>query len=291
MSGDYHNDRMVFGQDVVRSRRLLIATLEAFTDQRESFTVIGAHAVIERTTAVEREFGAASTRDADLAVIPQLLSDSPTIASVMDAIGLELAHADRPGIWGLKSESGLDMRQRLTIDIIAPEALAGKGTRSATVGPHGRRSVTRALGIELSTLDRSILPIRAFDDTQSDIHAYVAGVPALIAAKAHKIHDRLNPSIPGRRADRWRPKDAVDLYRLIKVSAPENVAAVFSAFTDDDQVSAVARNSVQFLVKDSARISEAVADWLTDDEPDDVRQTISAWISELREAYEKGPVS
>jgi hypothetical protein len=48
----------------------------------------------------------------------------------------------------------------------------------------------------------------------------VAGVAALLVAKAHKIHDRLDT-----RADRLSDKDAADVYRIMQSARPVDVAA------------------------------------------------------------------
>jgi hypothetical protein len=61
------------------------------------------------------------------------------------------------------------------------------------------------------------------DDRQVTVE--VAGVAALLVAKAHKIHDRVD----GGRPDRLRDKDAADVYRIMQTARP---AAVIETLRD-----------------------------------------------------------
>lgn len=221
--------------DVVRSRGLLLQVLDKLGAQKDSLVVIGAHAVIEQTQSIEDQELPESTRDSDVGVIPTLLLDLPNIEQEMRGLGLEPANPYRPGIWGLATESDLPQHQRLTIDLIAPDAVAGKGTRSADVGPHGK-SVSRASGLELVLLDRQLMDVRSFGPGQRPVEAYVAGHAALMCAKVHKLNDRIiesqrNPE----RAYRLKPKDANDMWRLMRTSKPGDVRRVFDQALVDDR--------------------------------------------------------
>lgn len=210
---------------VVLSRDVLLKVLGGLNGQQESLVVVGAHAVIERTLELESRFQAASTRDSDVGIIPSLLQDVPNLETTMAELGFERAHPDRPGIWGLTSERDVPFGERLTIDLIAPEALAGgKSRRSANVGVHGK-SVTRAAGLELAAIDRDLLLVRTFGN-EPPVEAYVAGSAALICAKTHKLHDRFRDADNGR-DHRLRPKDANDVWRLMATSDPVAAAEQF----------------------------------------------------------------
>ena len=221
--GDYFS----FSNDVVRSRGILLDTLHALEAQRDSLTVVGAHAVYERTKNLTSELEMDSTRDADIGVFPELLASAPLVSDVLSKLGLEPASQDRPGVWGLKSEHGLDLHERLTVDLLAPDALAGgTGRRSADTGAHGTKIVSRTKGTELTLIDRDVMHLDSFG-LGTPIDAYVAGLAALIAAKAWKLFDRLDPIELKKNAARLRPKDAGDLWRLFATSEPRAVRGTF----------------------------------------------------------------
>jgi hypothetical protein len=277
--GDY----FFFSNDVVRSRGILLDTLHALEAQRESLTVVGAHAVYERTKSLTSELEMDSTRDADIGVFPELLASAPLVGEVMSELGLEPASQDRPGVWGLKSEQGLDLRERLTVDLLAPDALAGgTGRRSADTGAHGTKIVSRTKGTELTLIDRDVLNLDSFG-LGTPIDAHVAGLAALIAAKAWKLFDRLDPIELRRNAARLRPKDAGDLWRLLATSDPRIVRATFEEGKSNPRIgSAVtqAKLNLESLLADPAfvglaishfggrfsdeRIEAVATDWITD---------------------------
>jgi len=57
----------------------------------------------------------------------------------------------------------------------------------------------------------------------------VAGVAALLVAKAHKLHDRVESHQQRRIAD----KDASDVLRLMQATSPTEVGTTFAALADD----------------------------------------------------------
>ncbi|WP_150307205.1 hypothetical protein [Planctomonas psychrotolerans] len=231
MQGDY----FAFGADVVRSRGILLDTLHALDAHKQSLTVVGAHAVYERTKHLTNEIEMDSTRDADIGVFPELLAASPLLGTIMDSLDLEPASPARPGVWGLKSERGRDLHERLTVDLIAPDAIAGKGSRSADTGVHGTKIVSRTKGTELTLIDRDLMYLDSFG-SGTPIDAYVAGHAALIAAKSWKLIDRLEEKELSRNRNRLRPKDAGDLWRLIATSDGNEVLKVFDVGIADSRI-------------------------------------------------------
>ncbi|MFK4729484.1 hypothetical protein ROT00_07345 [Agromyces mediolanus] len=212
--------------DLIRSRGLLVDVLKELQPQRDALTVVGAHAVLERTKALEPYLVSDATRDADLGVTPELLSAEPLLGATLRDLGLEEASQVRPGVWGLVSERDRDLHDRLTIDLIAPASLAGPGRRAAKVGPHGARAVSKTAGTELTVIDRSIMRVGKLD-TSEGVDAYVAGHGALLCAKAYKLFDRLDERERVRNPERLRTKDAADMYRLMATSAPGQVRETF----------------------------------------------------------------
>ncbi|MCW2833197.1 MAG: hypothetical protein JWN68_1150 [Nocardioides sp.] len=98
------------------------------------------------------------------------------------------------------------------VDLMVPDAVAGAGRRGVRVPPHDPRSMRRTRGIEAAPVDNSKMVIRATDVSKDsrEFAIAVAGPAALLVAKMHKIHDRIDsPS----RSDN---KDAHDVYRLLR---------------------------------------------------------------------------
>ena len=226
-----------FEPELLRSRGLLLQVLKQLSGQTEAITVVGAHAVFERTRHLTKSPQMDSTHDADLSVIPELLVDVPLLAETLRDLELEPASPSRPGVWGLIAEHDLPFRNRLTIDLLAPASLSGKGTRSADVGVHGKHSVSRTEGMELALIDRFWMTIDSFDGGESQ-DAYVAGHAALVCAKVYKIFDRLDPKELARNPQRYRPKDVTDLWRLMATSDGADVRDVFDKGEANSKISA-----------------------------------------------------
>ena len=97
------------------------------------------------------------SKDGDFAITPELVSDHPAIEQTLRSAGFEPITADRPGLWcrGF-DEQGQPVDE---IDLLAPAALAGPGTRSvkplSTI--HGKMAVGRVPGIELAVYDRDLI--------------------------------------------------------------------------------------------------------------------------------------
>ena len=100
---------------------------------------------------------------------------------------------------------------------MVPDAVAGAGRRGVRVPPLDAKSMRRARGIEATLIDNSKMLIGALDRAADgrEFEVSVAGPAALLVAKLHKIHDRLE--IPSRQDN----KDARDVYRLLRAVETE----------------------------------------------------------------------
>lgn len=208
------------------SRRLLINTIKALQEFAQSATVVGAHAV---HVWVEQAWGPIemeATRDGDVVINPVFVAESPKLLDLMGRIGAAPALPDRPGVYGYVSESELPSAERITVDLIVPEAYAGPGRRAARIPGQGN-AATRALGLELGVWDRHPTTLSTVDGPTDGTRAFVAGPAALLVAKAHKVHERLQQVIT--RPDRLRPKDSGDVALLMMVSSGEDAAETMSA--------------------------------------------------------------
>lgn len=205
----------------VAARRVLLDALEALAPHGRAVIVAGAQAVYLHTGL--SEIGIAPyTTDGDLALDPALLGDEPELEVAMRGAGFQLLEPQpgrpEPGVW-VATATVDGERLLIPVDLIVPEgAASGAGRRGARLGPHGRRAARRAVGLEAALVDHSSMIVAALEvvaDTRS-FEVEVAGPAALLVAKAHKIHDRLGSSRPGRVDD----KDAADVYRLMQATSP-----------------------------------------------------------------------
>jgi hypothetical protein len=219
---------------LVLARNDLITIVQLLGPQARALTVVGAQAVYEMAGDDDLPVSPA-TSDADFVVAPELLLDHPRIDETMLAAGFHVL-TDRPGIW-LRGGSG--------VDFLVPETVAGSGRRSVTLPhDHGTMAVGRAAGLELALVDRHLRRLSSFD-TDAAVEVHVAGHAALLCAKAHKLHERLANET--RRPDRVLPKDALDMYRLMRTSTPAAVARVFKRAARDDRCAAAAANAADYL--------------------------------------------
>lgn len=184
----------------VRARSALLDATEALKEHLEAIVLVGAQALYLHTGDADLAV-AEYTTDADFAVAPSDIADSPLIGDLLTRRGF--TQREHPGGW--LSPDGV------YVDIMVPEALAGPGTRGARLGPHGKRAARRARGLEAALVDRETMVISALDPTDArSVTMLVAGPGALLVAKVHKIAERVEND------DRVRDKDALDVLRLLQ---------------------------------------------------------------------------
>jgi hypothetical protein len=241
----------------VAARRTLLDALVALGQHRGAVVLVGAQAIYLRTDRREMTFAASYTSDADLALDPRRLSDFPLLEDALESAGFAMNSIDRPGIWATTTVvDGRD--ETLTVDLLVPEALAGPGTRAATLEVHGRRAATRAAtlevhgrraatrarGLEAALVDHAPMVVGALDpDDHRRIEVEVAGLPALLVAKTHKLHERIR----GRKEHRIRPKDAADIYRILLVLDVDEASATLRRLLTDDLAGPVTTAALEQL--------------------------------------------
>ena len=134
----------------VEARRVLLDAGEALAAHLDSIVLVGAQAIYLHTGDADLAV-AEFTTDADLGINPRTLDDEPLIVSLLMASGFRERKNDdgsvQPGGW--LSASGM------LLDLLVPEALAGRGRRSADLGAHGNRAARRAVGLEGCWVDNS----------------------------------------------------------------------------------------------------------------------------------------
>ncbi len=112
------------------------------------------------------------------------------------------------------------------------------------LGGHGNSAARKAAGLEAALIDRSPMIIAALDSLDMrSIEVDVAGVAALLIAKAHKIHDRVAVN----KINRLNDKDAADVLRLMQVTIPSEMATTFAMLIENEIAGEPTRNAIQYL--------------------------------------------
>ena len=215
----------------VRARSALLDATDALAEQLDAIVLVGAQAVYLHTGDADLAV-AEYTTDADLCVGPDMLADSPLLGDLLAAAGF--TSGTQPGSW-LSPD-------RITVDLMVPEALAGPGSRAARLGLHGKQVARRAKGLEGTLVDRAMMTIESLDpkDTRS-VSMLVAGAGALLIAKTHKIADRTTAQ------SRIRDKDSLDIFRLLQRFDAAELALGISKLRDDSLSKAVTAEAVSLL--------------------------------------------
>lgn len=217
----------------VRARAALLDAVQALGPHLDAVVLVGAQAIYLHTGDADLAV-AEYTTDADFTISPRDLANEPLLAELLEAANFTTG--DDLGRW--LSPTGI------FVDLMAPEALAGPGTRGARLGPHGKRTARRARGLEGALVDRSRQTIEALDSSDDrSVTMWVAGPGALLVAKIHKIAER------GKDADRVRDKDALDVLRLLRAIDTETIASRLRRLRDDDLAGAVTAEALEHLAR------------------------------------------
>lgn len=224
--------------ETIAARTVLLDALEALAPHASSFVVVGAQAVYLRTGNAGLTV-AGYTTDGDLALDPTYLGDQPQLEEAMRSGGfvlcLDPAGAEKPGTW--MGQTSIDGRPfDVQVDLLVPAAILpqGKSSRGARLGePHGKRAARQARGLEAAIVDCSPMTLTGLADGDArEVEVQLAGVAALLVAKAHKLTDRLALAAAGR-PDRLADKDAGDVLRLVRTTRAAEVAATLEQLRSD----------------------------------------------------------
>ena len=229
------------------ARRVLLDALTALQPHGKAIIVVGAQAIYLHTGGNDIAI-APYTTDGDLALDPSLLGADPELETAMRGAGFALLlHGDRraqPGTWTATVDVG-GGRLVVPVDLIVPEAAAtGGGRRGARLGTHGNRAARRSVGLEAALVDHKLMTVTALDPADPRaVDVEVAGMPAMIVAKAHKIHDRVRSG----RADRMSDKDASDIYRIMQTVSPGEAGAVLRGLRRHAMAGAATDAAVRYM--------------------------------------------
>lgn len=271
--------------EVEWSRRAIINVVGVLAAHARSLTLVGAHAVLLRTT--DLDVPRMPTGDGDLGVTPSLVGDLPSIEALLVAAGYEHRTAARPGLWGREPYEERDGTRsfREKIDLLAPHGLSGAVSHSRRGVPalrqaHGKLTVGNAIGLELAAFNRSVLGITDFADPRLTAEIYVAECPGLILAKGSKIGERLREPRKGM----VRDKDLGDLWCLMAVANPEETAHTIAEFLEHSVVGADVRQSLEWtnsVLNDRVSRERVKSAFDTFVEPAEIDRVFEAWTGTL----------
>ena len=202
----------------------------------------------------------------------------------MRAAGVELDPVARqPGAWV--------NADRIPVDLMVPEALAGGGgRRSARVPPHDRNAMRRARGLEAPVVDHSPMRVGALaEDDPREYTVNVASPAALLVAKLHKIAEREHDP------RRLEPKDAHDVYRLLATLPLDRFAAPLVRLTRDPLAGEATRTALEHLERLFAAGPEALGSALAGraeegvGDPDVVSAAVAFLAQDLLAAMHDAP--
>lgn len=221
--------------EVTMARTGLLDAFEALEAHLDALVVIGAQAIYLHTGSLEVAL-AEFTTDGDVAVDPDLLSSDPLVEAAMGAAGF--TPDPRPSAIG----SWISPRG-VPVDLMVPAAVAGDGRRGVRVPPHDSKSMRKARGIEATLVDNSKMTIGSLEPAADprEFQVSVAGPAALLVAKLHKVHDRID------HPTRLDNKDAHDIYRLLRAIETDVFVAAVTRLLADEVSADVTRDALGYL--------------------------------------------
>lgn len=226
--------------ELTMARTALLDAIEALEAQLDAIIVVGAQAIYLHTGSADVAI-AEFTTDGDLALDPDVLSSDPRVNDAMREAGFAPdPRSSAIGTW--------ISRRGVPVDLMVPDAVAGAGRRGVRVPPHDSKAMRRARGLEAALVDNSPMSIGALDPAADprEFNVAVAGPAALLVAKLHKIHDRVDTP------DRLNNKDAHDVYRLLRAIETEVLSDTLSRLLRDPVSAEVTREALEYLDSDFA---------------------------------------
>jgi len=137
-------------RDYVDARETLLDAVEGLGPHRAAVILVGAQAIYVHPAGHSARFAIPPfTFDADIALDPEVLGDSPPVVDAMRAAGFRLT--EQPGLYtrGVRSQ----------VDLLVPQAVGGPGRRAARLGVHGNRAAMKVRGLEGALVSHSQMTV------------------------------------------------------------------------------------------------------------------------------------
>lgn len=270
----------MISQEYVKARSVLLDALGGLGPHRDALVLVGAQAVYLH--ADEADFATApTTTDADLALVPGRLADEPSIVDAMRAAGF--APGEQPGSWVGPGE--------ITVDLMAPEALCGRGgRRSAHLQPphEAKATARRTAGLEPAVVDNDVHVIGALDpDDPRAFEIKVAGPAALVVSKVVKIVERRE-----QQPRRLKPKDGLDVLRLLRAVSTVSLAESLARIASNELSGSVTKNAISDLRRLAAGPDDLLPRLAADAEvgfsdPDEIKMSMVLLAGDLLREFDR----
>lgn len=235
--------------EYITARSVLLDGLDALHEHLPEIVLIGAQAVYLWAGAGDLRV-AVMTTDADLALDASALKPNPRVEAALEVAGFAQRPGGNPGQW--------INRNGVALDLMVAEHQAGGGSRAARIPPHSRNTARRGRGLAPSLVDNHLTSVHslATNDSRS-LQIRVSGPAALIVAKCIKLKERLSARDEGK-SNRVKPKDALDIFRLLQAVEMEQLLTGFSAHTSEPHAHDESLEALQFLSANSISASSAL---------------------------------
>lgn len=176
----------------------------------------------------------------------------------------------------------------IAVDLMAPEALCGKGRRSAGLPhPHNDKTTARkTFGLEPAVADNEIQVIEAFDGDDIRSHGIkVAGPAALLVSKVVKIAERRE------QPNRLKPKDGLDVLRLLRAVDTTRLARRLAQLSTDKLAGSVVEQAVKELRVLAAGPDDLLPALAAEAEagfgdPDEIKMSMTTLVDDLLHEYD-----
>lgn len=284
-------------EEYIVARRVLLNAMEALEEHIGALVLVGAQAIYVHTGAADLAV-AESTTDGDLLINPETLRPEPEIAKAMREAGFQLKESDdgNPlvGIWASLHDIG-SVSAIVTVDLLVPKSLGGAGRGAARIPPHEKGAALMVHGLEAALVDNEFHDIRALE--ASDQRAFsirVAGPAALLVSKCIKLGERIDAvdSVRGR-ADRIKPKDALDVLRILRSCESDVLATTLSELRSNPVAGSATEEALLLLPElfgsAGAICSRLAAEAAYPESPDVITASCAALTNELMESLSQRP--
>jgi hypothetical protein len=225
----------------ILARRVLLDALAALGDHRAALILVGAQAVYLRVGQADLAV-APFTTDGDLAIDPSILTKIPPLEKALIGAGFHPQTKDSVGIWITERSTSQQAATKVAIDLLVPASVSpGSGRRAAKLSGHSSRAARIVRGLEGAIVDAEVMTLAALEPSDArsqDLR--VAGPAALLIAKLHKINERQG-------TDRLNDKDALDVFRLLRGTTADDLAARYEKLLRDARSQEAARAAREFL--------------------------------------------
>lgn len=225
----------------ILARRVLFDALAALGSHREAIVLVGAQAIYQHVGEGDLPV-APYTTDADLAIDPAKLKELPPLELVLKDAGFAPGANDAVGVWLTHHETKSNPQTAVVVDLLVPRAVSpGQGRRAAKLRGHNSNAARIVEGLEGTLVDAGVMHLSSFDaDDHRTFDVRVAGPAGLLVAKLFKIRDRTGSA-------RESDKDALDVFRLLRGIATEELATRYKSILADERSREVSEAALGLL--------------------------------------------